>query len=97
VKHLQARGVKQMYLSNDIDATDAGDAPSTGAPEQRGLHADFNLALIARLGAEFDLVAADLCEVAPPVGSAEDSRRTVELGARYLSASLDALLASGRS
>jgi arginase family enzyme len=97
VKHLQARGVKQMYLSNDIDATDAGDAPSTGAPEQRGLHADFILALIARLGAEFDLVAADLCEVAPPVGSAEDSRRTVELGARYLSASLDALLASGRS
>jgi agmatinase len=97
VQHLQARGVKQVYLSNDIDATDAGDAPSTGAPELRGLHADFILALIARLGAEFDLVAADLCEVAPPVGSAEDSRRTVELGASYLAASLDALLASGRS
>jgi hypothetical protein len=45
---------------------------------------------------EFDLVAADLVEVAPPVGSPEDSRRTVELGARYLAASLDALLASGR-
>jgi arginase family enzyme len=97
VQHLQARGVKQVYLSNDIDATDAGDAPSTGAPEHRGLHADFILALIARLGAEFDLVAADLVEVAPPVGSPEDSRRTVELGARYLAASLDALLAGGRS
>ena len=97
VQHLHARGVKQVYLSNDIDATDAGEAPSTGAPEQRGLHADFILALIARMGAEFDLVAADLVEVAPPVGSPEDSRRTVELGARYLAASLDALLAGGRS
>jgi arginase family enzyme len=96
VQHLRARGVKQVYLSNDIDATDAGDAPSTGAPEHRGLHAEFILALIARLGAEFDLVAADLVEVAPPVGSPEDSRRTVELGARYLAASLDALLAGGR-
>jgi len=96
VQHLRARGVKQVYLSNDIDATDAGDAPSTGAPEHRGLHADFILELIARLGAEFDLVAADLVEVAPPVGSPEDSRRTVELGARYLAASLDALLAGGR-
>jgi arginase family enzyme len=96
VQHLRARGVKQVYLSNDIDATDAGDAPSTGAPEHRGLHADFILALIARLGAEFDLVAADLVEVAPPVGSPEDSRRTVELGASYLAASLDALLAGER-
>jgi agmatinase len=97
VEHLRARGVQQVYLSNDIDATDAGEAPSTGAPEGGGLRAEFVLALIDRLGAEFDLVGADLCEVAPPVGSAEDSRRTVELGASYLAASLDALLGEGRS
>jgi hypothetical protein len=30
----------------------------------------------------------------PPIGSAEDSRRTVQLGASYLAASLRALVAS---
>jgi arginase family enzyme len=97
VQHLREKGVREVYFSNDIDATDAGAAPSTGAPERGGLTAGFVHALIARLAAEFDLVAADLCEVAPPVGSADDSRRTVELGAGYLAACLDALLASGRS
>jgi arginase family enzyme len=53
--------------------------------------------LIRRLGAEFDLIGADLVEVAPPVGSAEESRRTVALGARYLRASLAALTGEVRS
>jgi arginase family enzyme len=42
------------------------------------------------------VMAADLVEVAPPVGSADDSRRTVSLGASYLLTSLRALIASGR-
>jgi agmatinase len=89
--HLRAIGVTSVYFSNDIDATDAALAPSTGAAEPAGLSGDFVLALIRRLGAEFDLIGADLVEVAPPVGSAEESRRTVALGARYLRASLAAL------
>ena len=92
VAHLKARGVRQLYFSNDIDATDAGAAPSTGAPEAGGLRPEFVRALIARLGAEFDLVAADLVEVAPPVGSAEQSRQTVAVGVSYLISSLDSLL-----
>ena len=90
--HLRAIGVRSVYFSNDIDATDAELAPSTGAAEPAGLSGDFVLALVRRLGAEFDLIGADLVEVAPPVGSAEESRRTVALGARYVRASLAALV-----
>jgi guanidinobutyrase len=94
VAHLRAIGVRAVYLSNDIDATDAKLAPSTGAAEPGGLTAEFVRALIARLGQSFALLGADLVEVAPPIGSAEESRRTVQVGASYLAASLRALLAS---
>jgi arginase family enzyme len=97
VAHLRERGVEQVYFSNDIDATDAALAPSTGAPETGGLQPDFVCALVRRLGQAFDLVGADLVEVAPPVGSPEQSARTVALGVRYLLASLDALLERPRS
>ena len=92
VAHLRARGVRQLYLSNDIDATDLAFAPSTGAAEPHGLTPAFVLALTARLGREFDLVAADLMEVAPPVGSSFDSEKTVAVGVSYLTAALAALL-----
>ena len=94
VAHLRGLGVHAVYLSNDIDATDANLAPSTGAAEPGGLSGEFVLALVERLGREFSLLGADLVEVAPPIGSAEDSRRTVQLGASYLAASLRALVAS---
>jgi guanidinobutyrase len=90
--HLRAIGVRSVYFSNDIDATDAELAPSTGAAEPAGLSDQFVLALIRKLGAEFDLIGADLVEVAPPVGSAAESERTVALGARYVRASLAALV-----
>lgn len=92
VAHLHGCGVRQVYFSNDIDATDAGLAPATGAPEPDGLSPGFITALVARLGTAFDLVAADLCEVAPPVGAPAESARTVALGVSYLAESLRALL-----
>jgi agmatinase len=92
VAHLRQRGVRAVYFSNDIDATDAELAPSTGAAEPAGLSGEFVQALIRRLAAEFELIGADLVEVAPPVGSLEESRRTVALGAAYLRASLAALV-----
>jgi arginase family enzyme len=93
ITHLDRLGVGGVYFSNDIDATDARLAPSTGAAEPGGLSAEFVRALVGRLGECFPLIGADLVEVAPPVGSAEESRRTVNLGASYLQASLRALLA----
>ena len=89
--HLQMSGVRDVYLSNDIDGTDAAAAPATGAPEGGGLSVSFVRALIARLGQELSLIGADLVEVAPPIGAPEAARRTVEVGARYALDSLAAL------
>jgi len=94
LEHLRALGdtIDGVYLSNDIDGTDGGAAPATGAPEPGGLTADFMRALIARLGRETTLLGADLVEVAPPVGDPAGARRTLEIGARYVLDSLSALL-----
>jgi arginase family enzyme len=92
IAHLRQVGVEQLYLSNDIDATDLSFAPSTGAAEPEGLAPAFIIDLIARLGGAFDLVAADLMEVAPPVGSSFDREKTVAVGVSYLTAALAALL-----
>ena len=94
IAHLQALGVRRVYLSNDIDATDGGDAPSTGAPEPDGLAPDFVRALITRVGAAFALLGADVVEVAPTIGSADDARRTADVAASYMRASLAALTSS---
>ncbi len=91
IAHLRALGVGSVYLSNDIDATDGATAPSTGAPEPDGLTPDFVRALITRVGAAFPLLGADLVEVAPPIGSADDSRRTSDVAASYMRASLAVL------
>lgn len=90
--HLHGLGVTDVYLSNDIDGTDAVAAPATGAPEEGGLSVPFVRALIGRLGNETSLIGADLVEVAPTIGAPEAARRTVEIGARYVVDSLTALL-----
>lgn len=97
IGHLRAIAVDAVYFSNDIDATDAELAPSTGAAEPAGLSAEFVHALVGRLGEEFELLGADLVEVAPPVGSAEESKRTVALGAAYVRSSLAALAGEART
>lgn len=93
VAHVRGLGVEGVYLSNDIDGTDAGAAPATGAPEGGGLSVAFMRELIRRLGDETTLIGADLVEVAPTVGAPEGARRTVEVGAAYVADSLAALLA----
>ena len=91
VAHLRAVGAGDVYLSNDIDGTDAAAAPATGAPEGAGLSVAFVRALIARLGREVRLIGADLVEVAPTLGDPAAARRTVEVGARYALDSLAAM------
>jgi agmatinase len=91
IAHLRALGVRRVYLSNDIDATDSAAAPSTGAPEANGLEPRFVRALIARVGAAFPLLGADVVEVAPPIGGADDARRTAEVAACYMLESLAAM------
>jgi arginase family enzyme len=83
---------RPVYLSNDIDGTDAAVADACGTPEPDGLEREWLLELIRRLGTEVGLVGADLMEVAPLLG-ADGGSKTLALGADYVRASLDALLA----
>jgi guanidinobutyrase len=80
-----------VYLSNDIDGTDAKDADATGTPEPDGLSVSFMERLIERLGREVGLVGADLVEVAPALGE-NGGARTLETASRYARLSIDALL-----
>ena len=81
-----------VYLSNDIDGTDDSVADATGTPEPDGLEVEWLLELMARLGREVGLAGADLMEVAPLLG-ANAGQKTLGVAARYVRASLDALLA----
>ncbi len=92
VAHLRKLSVTSVYFSNDIDGTDERYAESTGTPETNGLTPEFVIALIARLGKDFGFCAADIVEVAPPLGpTPADTERTVALAARYVRACLDTL------
>ena len=92
VEAVRASGARGVYFSNDIDGTDPKYAAATGTPEPGGVEPAFIRALIERLGREVGLVAADLVEVAPSLGTAEQQRTTLETGVGYLRASIEALL-----
>lgn len=84
------------YLSNDIDGTDDSIADACGTPEPGGLEPSWVCELIRKLGAEVGLVGADVMEVAPLLGK-DGGQGTVELAARYVKLSLDALLVPASS
>lgn len=81
-----------VYLSNDIDGTDASVADACGTPEPDGLSEDWLCTLIERLGREVGLVGADVMEVAPLLGAGQ-GESTLRVAARYVRSSLNALLA----
>lgn len=86
LEHLDRRGLTRIYLSNDIDGTDAHWAAACGTPEGEGLHPDQVSAVIDALGAAKGLrfIGADLVEVAPGLSlDAAASARTVDTAARY--------------
>jgi arginase family enzyme len=84
IAHLRAIGVRRVYVSNDIDATDPTLAPSTGAPAPGGLSVAFVRALIARVGDAFPLLGGDIVEVAPTIGAPADAKRTTDVAACYM-------------
>lgn len=97
VAQLRAAGVRQVYFSNDVDGTDAGEVDATGTPESGGLSSAFVVELIRRLGREFPLCGGDVMEVAPPLArTPEGARRTVGLAVRYLEETLAAALGGQR-
>lgn len=90
----QATGLP-VYLSNDIDGTDADSADATGTPEEHGLNVAFVRELILRLANHTHLVGADLVEVAPLLGR-DGGSRTLKVAAEYTRVTLEGLLRSYR-
>jgi agmatinase len=81
-----------VFISNDIDGTDAAFASAAGTPEGGGLHPDVINDIIARVGAVCDVVGADLMEVAP-VLEVNAPGTTLHTAVRYLQTTLQTLLA----
>jgi arginase family enzyme len=71
----RAAGMTSVYLSNDVDGLDPAFASGTGTPEPDGLSLEFVLALIDRLGREFELCGGDVMEVAPDLAPTPAARR----------------------
>jgi agmatinase len=65
--HYQKLGIKEVYISFDIDALDEKYAAATGTPEKEGLLPTDCAALIRLLKKDFTITGADLMEVAPYV------------------------------
>ncbi|HSN92197.1 MAG TPA: arginase family protein [Anaeromyxobacteraceae bacterium] len=90
---VRAAGVREVYFSNDVDGTDERFADATGTPEPGGLHPDFVVGLLRRLGREVGLAGGDVMELAPGIGrTPESSAATVALAARYLRETVEAAL-----
>jgi agmatinase len=89
VDHLRAVGVRRVYVSNDIDGTDAYWAAACGTPEPGGLEPEHVLAVLRAVGSQFEILGADLVEVAPGLSlDREAAGRTLTTAASYLRATL---------
>lgn len=94
LEDLRRSGATALYVSNDIDGTDAAFADACGTPEPGGLDPAFVGALLRRAGAELPgmpIVGADLVEVAPPLGRGGPGR-TLDTAVGYLRETLAAIL-----
>lgn len=76
-------GIKEVYVSFDIDALDEKFAAATGTPEKGGLMPSDCAAIIRMLAMDFKITGADLMEVAPfvwPEGvSARDQQSSLSV------------------
>lgn len=92
--HLRRKGLKRIYVTNDIDGTDAYWAGACGTPEGNGLHPDQVAAVIEALSAtpDLEIIGADLVELAPALGvDAQATQRSIDTAARYTRISVDLL------
>ncbi|NBX76073.1 MAG: arginase family protein [Proteobacteria bacterium] len=85
-QHFSDKGVKHLYISNDIDGTDSSEASATGTPEPLGLKSSFVKGLISEVKKHFHVFGGDIVEVAPPLSGIRDFKAepTCQLGAQYL-------------
>jgi guanidinobutyrase len=90
---LERAGARAVYLSNDIDGTDAAHADATGTPEPEGLDVELVDELVRRVAARFPLAGGDVMEVAPAIARTPGGReRTLATAVRYLRTTAAAIL-----
>ncbi len=65
--HYLKLGIREIYVSFDIDALDEKYAAATGTPEKEGLLPTDCAVIIRKLSEDFEVTGADLMEVAPYV------------------------------
>jgi agmatinase len=92
--NLKRAGVERLYLSNDVDGTDPRWVAATGTMVNGGMNPEFVSAAILRLQGEFQVVGADVVELAPPLKwhIKGEPARSNQTAAHYTLRQLDALL-----
>lgn len=98
VANLKRVGVRELYVSNDVDGTNPRWVAATGTMVKGGMHPAFVVAMIERLGQEFDVLGADVAELAPPLKwhVRGEPARSNQLSAHYTLKQIDALLREDR-
>lgn len=93
-EHFHSIGVKNLYISNDIDALDPEFAAATGTPEPGGLSLDDELTVIEHVAQQFNIVGSDMMEVAPMLTRHIDAepQRTLDSATTLCKAQLAAML-----
>ncbi len=89
----RAAGVREVYLSHDVDGLDPSLASGTGTPEPDGLDLETVLTLTRRLGREVGLAGGDVMEVAPDLAPTPAARlATLDAAVASLTATAEAAL-----
>jgi len=89
--HFDSLGIKKVYITNDIDGTDAKWAAACGTPEPGGMTPDQVIAVIKAMK-KYEVIGADVVEVAPDLSlDPELSKKTLETSQLYIETSLEVL------
>ena len=89
--HLSSLNIDALYFSVDIDAIDSSEVSATGTPEKGGLLVQDLCEIIKILGDKYDVIGADLVEVAPMVNNNSNNsvnpepQSTLNAGVKILS------------
>ncbi|MEE9383593.1 MAG: arginase family protein [Nannocystaceae bacterium] len=86
VQHLARIGARRVYVTNDLDGTDAYWAAACGTPEPNGLTPEHVYATLDALeGAGLQVVGADLVELAPVLSLDKDvAARSTQTATEYV-------------
>lgn len=88
IKKLKADGIKEVYISFDIDAIDSKYVSATGTPEEQGITPDQAIIIMNNISNHFTVSGADLVEVAPYILSDKKNQNSIEPESTLLTAKM---------